>query len=107
MQHGTKRKLVEGISKRDKFRILIMNVESFVTKKAPGFLNHLPYRSEFLLAVDESTTIKNIKAKRTKAIMKFGATAKYKNTDSTSDNTIAFGSVFTPCFSKFKTSWIR
>ena len=73
-----KKKLVEGISKRDNFRILIMNVESFVTKKAPGFLESFTHRSEFLLAIDESTTIKNIKAKRTKAIMKFGGNAKYK-----------------------------
>ena len=55
-----------------------MNVESFVTKKAPVFLESFTHGSEFLLAIDESTTIKNVKAKRTKAIMKFGETAKYK-----------------------------
>jgi len=73
-----KKKLSEGATKRDKFRILLMNVESFVTKKAPMFLESFTHRSEFLLAIDESTTIKNIKAKRTKAIVKFGETAKYK-----------------------------
>ena len=73
-----KKKLSEGVTKRDKFRILLMNVESFVTKKAPVFLESFTHRSEFLLAIDESTTIKNVKAKRTKAIMKFGETAKYK-----------------------------
>ena len=73
-----KKKLAEGATKRDKFRILLMNVESFVTKKAPVFLESFTHRSEFMLAIDESTTIKNIKAKRTKAIMKFGGTAKYK-----------------------------
>ena len=47
-------------------------------RKAPVFLESFTHRSEFLLAIDESTTIKNVKAKRTKAIMKFGETAKYK-----------------------------
>ena len=73
-----KKKLSEGVTKRDKFRILLMNVESFVTKKAPVFLESFTHRSEFLLAIDESTTIKNVKAKRTKSIMKFGENAKYK-----------------------------
>jgi len=73
-----KRHLSLGATKRDKFRILLMNIESFVTKKAPVFLESFTHRSEFMVAIDESTTIKNIKAKRTKAVMKFGATAKYK-----------------------------
>jgi len=73
-----KKRLTEGVSNRNKFRILVMNIESFVTKKAPVFLESFTHRSEFLLAIDESTTIKNTKAKRTKAIMKFGETAKYK-----------------------------
>lgn len=73
-----KKRLTEGVSNRNKFRILVMNIESFVTKKAPVFLESFTHRSEFLLAIDESTTIKNPKAKRTKAIMKFGETANYK-----------------------------
>lgn len=73
-----KKRLTEGVSNRNKFRILVMNIESFVTKKAPMFLESFTHRSEFMLAIDESTTIKNIKAKRTKAIVKFGETAKYK-----------------------------
>lgn len=73
-----KKKLAEGTTKRDKFRILLMNVESFVTKKAPLYLASFTHRSNFMVAIDESTTIKNIKAKRTKAIMKFGGGAKYK-----------------------------
>jgi len=73
-----KKRLTEGVTNRNKFRILVMNIESFVTKKAPVFLESFTHRSEFLLAIDESTTIKNPKAKRTKAIVKFGETAKYK-----------------------------
>jgi SNF2 family DNA or RNA helicase len=73
-----KKNLVDGIFNRKKFRILLINVESFATKKALVFLESFTHRSEFMLAIDESTTIKNVKAKRTKAIMKFGETAKYK-----------------------------
>jgi SNF2 family DNA or RNA helicase len=41
-------------------------------------LDTFTHRSNFLVAVDESTTIKNIKAKRTKALIKFAEGAKYK-----------------------------
>ena len=58
--------------------ILIMNVEAFSTKKgldfAAKFLNcHSTY-----MAVDESTTIKNPGAKRTKNIVGVGKYAKYR-----------------------------
>ena len=73
-----KKILYESIVRRDKFRIILINVEAFATKKIKVFLESFTHRSEFLLAIDESTTIKNIKAKRTKAIVEFGAKAKYK-----------------------------
>ena len=58
--------------------ILIMNVEAFSTKKgldfAAKFLNcHSTY-----MAIDESTTIKNPGAKRTKNIVSIGKYAKYR-----------------------------
>jgi len=58
--------------------ILIMNVEAFSTKKgldfAAKFLNcHSTY-----MAIDESTTIKNPGAKRTKNIVGVGKYAKYR-----------------------------
>jgi SNF2 family DNA or RNA helicase len=56
----------------------LVNVEAFATKKVLQYLDKVTHRSEFLLAIDESTTIKNIKAKRTKALIKFGEAAKYK-----------------------------
>ena len=63
-----KKILKEGVTKRDKFRIYLINVESFATKKINHSLNRLPTEVNFCLAIDESTTIKNVKAKRTKAI---------------------------------------
>ena len=73
-----KNELMDAIKKRDKLRILLVNIESFATTKAIKYLESFVHRSNFLLAIDESTTIKNPKAKRTKAIMKFGQNALYK-----------------------------
>ena len=70
--------LEEGVKTRDKLRILLVNVEAFATAKVKKYLQAFIHRSNFLLAVDESTTIKNIKAKRTKEILKLGQSAKYK-----------------------------
>ena len=61
-------------------KILIMNVEAFSTSKgldfARSFLNIFVGRA--LIGVDESTTIKNPTAKRTKNILKIGDLAKYR-----------------------------
>ena len=70
--------LEESIKARDKLRILLVNVEAFATAKVIKYLDAFIHRSNYILAVDESTTIKNIKAKRTKAILRIGETAKYK-----------------------------
>jgi len=61
-------------------KILIMNVEAFSTTKgldfARSFLNIFLGRA--LIGVDESTTIKNPTAKRTKNILKLADQAKYR-----------------------------
>ena len=61
-------------------KILIMNVEAFSTTKgldfAHSFLNIFLGRA--LIGIDESTTIKNPTAKRTKNILKIGKLAKYR-----------------------------
>ena len=67
-----KKVLEEGVKTRDKLRILLVNVESFATAKVIKYLEAFTHRSNFMLAVDESTTIKNIKAKRTKSVLKLG-----------------------------------
>jgi len=70
--------LEEGVRSRVILRILLVNVEAFATAKVKKYLQAFIHRSNFLLAVDESTTIKNIKAKRTKEILKLGQLAKYR-----------------------------
>ena len=61
-------------------KILIMNVEAFSTSKgldfARSFLNIFVGRA--LIGIDESTTIKNPTAKRTKNILTIGDLAKYR-----------------------------
>ena len=64
----------------DKLKVLIMNVEAFSTSKgldfAHSFLNIFVGRA--LIGIDESTTIKNPTAKRTKNILKIADLAKYR-----------------------------
>tara|TARA_R100000231_G_scaffold6431_2_gene9529 strand:+ start:552 stop:1985 length:1434 start_codon:yes stop_codon:yes gene_type:complete len=58
--------------------ILIMNVEALSTKKGLEFASKFLSCHETLLAIDESTTIKNPSAKRTKSILALGKAAKYR-----------------------------
>jgi len=58
--------------------ILIMNVEAFSTKKGVEFASRFLDSHSTLMAIDESTTIKNPSAKRTKAIVSLGKQAKYR-----------------------------
>ncbi len=62
----------------DSLRIFIVNVEALSTVKGQRFLERLLKSSEALLAIDESTTIKSPKARRTKAIIRIGELAKYR-----------------------------
>ena len=58
--------------------ILIMNVESFSTDKGRLFAGKFLRAHRALMTIDESTTIKNPTAKRTKAIVALGKEAYYK-----------------------------
>jgi len=58
--------------------ILIMNVEAFSTKKGVDFATRFLSSHNTYMAVDESTTIKNPGAKRTKSIVGLGKYAKYR-----------------------------
>ena len=59
-------------------KILLMNVEALSTKKGTAFAGKFLKAHKALMAVDESTTIKNPKAKRTKSILKLSLLAKYR-----------------------------
>ena len=58
--------------------ILIMNVEALSTDKGVKYASKFLNSHKTLMVVDESTTIKNPSAKRTKNIIGLGKIAKYK-----------------------------
>ena len=58
--------------------ILIMNVEAFSTKKGLDFASKFLLSHKALVAVDESTTIKNPGAMRTKNILRLSNMSKYR-----------------------------
>jgi SNF2 family DNA or RNA helicase len=62
----------------DELKILVMNVEAFQTKKGVSFAEKFLLAHRTLLAIDESTTIKNHKAVRTKALIKLAKQASYR-----------------------------
>ena len=66
--------------KFDGLTIFVMNVESFssIKGKNAGEWMGRAFGRNGLIAIDESTTIKNHKAKRTKALMKIASAFKYK-----------------------------
>ena len=61
-----------------KLQIFIMNVEALSTKKGLDFARQFLNVRRALFAVDESTTIKNPSAKRTKNILGLSKLAKYR-----------------------------
>jgi SNF2 family DNA or RNA helicase len=58
--------------------ILIMNVEALSTDKGVKFARKFLASHRSMMAIDESTTIKNPSAKRTKNIISLGKHAKYR-----------------------------
>ena len=58
--------------------ILIMNVEAFSTPKGLNFAKQFLVSHKSLMAIDESTTIKNPKAKRTKNILSLSGLTNYR-----------------------------
>jgi SNF2 family DNA or RNA helicase len=62
----------------ENFHVLIMNVEAFSTKKGVDFAYKFLSCHNTLFAVDESTTIKNPDAKRTKNICALSKHSKYR-----------------------------
>ena len=62
----------------ERLHILVMNVEAFSTEKGMKFAAKFLSCHNTLMAIDESTTIKNPKAKRTKNIVDLAGHAKYR-----------------------------
>mgnify|MGYP003627733704 FL=1 len=70
----TKREELRDLSKKDPktLKFLLMNVEAFSSKKGVDVAEYFVQNFDVFMTVDESTTIKNRKAKRTKALCKIG-----------------------------------
>ena len=75
----TQREKLESVLQNEtNLHILIMNVEGLSTDKGVNFARKFLLSHNTLMAVDESTTIKNPSAKRTKNIIAIGKQAKYR-----------------------------
>ena len=70
--------LVSLFDVTEELKVLVMNVEAFSTKKGVAFAEKFLTFHSTLLAVDESTTIKNPKAARTKSLVKLSKLATFR-----------------------------
>ena len=84
--------------------ILIMNVEALSTKKGKQFAEKFLSCHKTLMAIDESTTIKNPGAIRTKTIIDLGHNTKYKRILTGSPVTKSPLDLFTQCY--FLDPWL-
>jgi len=79
MRKAEEEKVRSCLEAVDDLRIIVMNVEAFSSKKGGKFAElFCTCGGNVFMVVDESTTIKNPKAARTKSILKLGTYAKYK-----------------------------
>ena len=81
-----------------KLQFLIMNVEALSTKKGLDFARQFLNVKRALFAVDESTTIKNPSAKRTKNILGLSKLSKYRRILTGSPVTKSPLDLYTQCF---------
>src|SRR6056300_1759619 len=84
--------------------ILVMNVEAFSTKKGKLFAWKFLSCHRAMMAIDESTTIKNPSAIRTKSIVELGAKVKYKRILTGSPVTKSPLDLFAQCY--FLDPWL-
>jgi len=73
-----KEKLDSLFEPEETFHILIMNVEALSTSKGTDFASKFINSHNTLMVIDESTTIKNPSAKRTKNILNLSTQTKYR-----------------------------
>jgi SNF2 family DNA or RNA helicase len=86
------------------FHILIMNVEALSTKKGKQFAEKFLNCHKTLMAIDESTTIKNPGAIRTKTIIGLGKNVSYKRILTGSPVTKSPLDLYTQCW--FLDPWL-
>ena len=78
MTKKKKEELDELLKVGEELHILVMNVEALSTNKGVEFASRFLNSHNTLMAIDESTTIKNPKAKRTKNIVNLSMSSKYR-----------------------------
>jgi len=88
----------------DNLQILVMNVEAFSTKKGKMFAWKFLNCHQAIMAIDESTSIKNPGANRTKNIIELGKDVKYKRILTGSPVTKSPLDLFTQCY--FLDPWL-
>ena len=73
----TQQEIIENcLMPQERLKIVLMNVEALSTKKGAMFAEKFLKCNKVLFAIDESTTIKNHKAKRTKTVLALSEHAK-------------------------------
>jgi len=88
----------------EELHILIMNVEALSTKKGVAFASKFLNCHSTLIAIDESTTIKNPGAKRTKNILGLSKYSKYRRILTGSPVTKSPLDLYTQC--QFLSPWL-
>jgi SNF2 family DNA or RNA helicase len=78
-------------------KVLVMNIEAFSTPKGASYAQMFLRSHNAFFAVDESTTIKNHSAQRTKATIKSGRLAKYRRIATGSPVTKSPMDLFSQC----------
>ena len=94
---GQSRKLGTLFKTGEELHILIMNVEAFSTQKGVEFATKFLSCHKTMLVVDESTTIKNREAKRTKNICNLAIHSRYRRILTGSPVTKSPLDLFTQC----------
>jgi len=98
------RKLDTLFKTGEELHVLIMNVEAFSTKKGVDFAHKFLSCHNALIAIDESTTIKNPGAKRTKNILGLSKYSKYRRILTGSPVTKSPLDLYTQCY--FLSPWL-
>ena len=92
------RKLGNLFKTGEELHILIMNIEAFSTQKGTQFAQKFMLAHKTLMVIDESTTIKNPKAKRTKNIIQLADRSQYRRILTGSPVTKNPLDLFTQCY---------
>ena len=72
------KELADALHYHEGLRVLVVNVEAFVSNKCVQYVRKFMEGQTVMFAVDESTTIKNPKAKRTKIVTRLAENAEFR-----------------------------